>query len=702
VPGFSEGDCLAGRYRLIRFIAAGGMGEVFAAEDLLLGVHVAIKSIRPDIADDRRALARFRREVLLARRVTHPNVCRIFELAHAAVGPVEVPFLVMELLVGETLADRIARAGRMTPSEALPIAAALANALDAAHAAGVLHRDFKSPNVVLADRPVVTDFGLARAQDTLEGDGGASGTPDYMAPEQLHGRPTSPRADVYAFGAVLFEMVTGTLPFAGTDRRADLPAPPASTRTPGLDPRWDAAIARCLAVDPEARFARAGDVLVALGAAPPRRRTWRLVAALAVTASLAAAFVLTRPEVAERSSAALERGLADFYAVVDANRLDDARALLDRLREHPDIDPGDLLLDIADAHLAGAIGDYRSAQAAAARAAVKARARGDKLRLISARDSEQWSLYNLGEPGRVREAIEEVRRLRLELGDQDGAVHTLDVLATLATERGELAEARRLHDEVIAHFRPRGVAHITMTLSFIADLELRRGRLAAADEAIDELSAVGPRTDYPPAVAYHDMFLGRRLEQRGDLSGARARFIAAERIYREYNDNRSLAATLVAIGRVLVAEGDLVAARGPLAEANTIRRTLGVRRTIAESQTALAELALAEHDPTAAEALAREAVAEMSRQGALDGQALATAVLARALTMRGRTDEAARLLAPHLARRSESAEVRTRLAIAAGDPAGLDAAIAETHAAGLVALEREARSARAAPSDGPA
>ena len=111
----TEGDCLAGRYRLLRFIAAGGMGEVFEAEDLLLDVRVAIKTIRPDIGGDRRALTRFRREVLLARKVTHRNVCRIFELAHEPIGGVEVPYLVMELLAGETLAERIARAGRCRP-----------------------------------------------------------------------------------------------------------------------------------------------------------------------------------------------------------------------------------------------------------------------------------------------------------------------------------------------------------------------------------------------------------------------------------------------------------------------------------------------------------------------------------------------------------------------------------------------------------
>ena len=137
-----------------------------------------------------------------------------------------------------------------------------------------------------------------------------------------------------------------------------------------------------------------------------------------------------------------------------------------------------------------------------------------------------------------------------------------------------------------------------------------------------------------------------------------------------------------------------VGARAALVEAHTIRRTLGAQRTIAESQTALAELALAEDDPATAEPLAREAATEMARQGALDGQALAIAVLARAVAAQGRKDEARALPASHLARRSESAEVRTRLAIAAGDPGALDVILAELSAAGLIGLEGDARKAR--------
>ena len=210
----------------------------------------AIKTIREDIAADERVNQRFRREVQLARKITHPNICRIFDLfQHQFSGPREgtppVLFVTMELLIGETLAQRLKREGPMTVEQARPIVAQMAAALSAAHAADIVHRDFKSSNVVLLrptrawdpPRAVVTDFGLAYSVSdstrgvTLSGSGDLLGTPDYMAPEQVEGAAVTPATDVYTLGIVLYKMVTGVRPFVGDRHRVGV-APRRGARPP--------------------------------------------------------------------------------------------------------------------------------------------------------------------------------------------------------------------------------------------------------------------------------------------------------------------------------------------------------------------------------------------------------------------------------------------------------------------------------------
>jgi eukaryotic-like serine/threonine-protein kinase len=279
---FQAEQLVAGRYRIAGFLAQGGMGEVYEAQDLELGEPVALKIIRPEIAQDERILTRFTHEIRLARKVTHPNVCRIFDLArHRLESDEEVAFLTMQLLRGETLSARLRRAGRMTTQEALPLARQMAEALQAAHDAGVVHLDFKSQNVMLVEsdkslRAIVMDFGLARgtAEETrphrLLDSGLFLGTPATMAPEQVESGAVTAAADIYAFGMVLYQMVTGCLPFTGktpmsTAVKRLLEAPPSPRAyVPDLDPRWEAVILRCLRRDPGERFQRVTDVVEAL------------------------------------------------------------------------------------------------------------------------------------------------------------------------------------------------------------------------------------------------------------------------------------------------------------------------------------------------------------------------------------------------------------------------------------------------------
>ncbi len=291
-PRFAPGDLLAERYRVIRFLAEGGMGEVFEVQDLELGGRLAAKTVRAEVAADPLALERFRREIQLARRVTHPNVCRMFDVAYHRPDPSAsgTIFLTMELLLGPTLAERIAAGGPMAPDEALPIIRQIASALDAAHEAGIVHRDLKPANVVLVPgqtpgkvevvRAVVTDFGLARvdtansaaaeAAMTMTAAGFFIGTPAYVAPEQIEGGAVTAATDLYAFGIVMFEMLTGKVPFLGDTaiatavKRLQQPAPSPRLHAAAIDARWEAAILRCLERRAEDRFARAGDLIAAL------------------------------------------------------------------------------------------------------------------------------------------------------------------------------------------------------------------------------------------------------------------------------------------------------------------------------------------------------------------------------------------------------------------------------------------------------
>src|SRR5260221_167984 len=307
-PAFAAGELAAGRWRIVRLLGAGGMGEVYEAEDTQLHGRGGLKALPSRLSGDAEAISRLRREVQLARKVTHPNVCRIFDLGlHEQAGRATA-FLTMELLAGETLAARLGRAGPLPTAQALPLLTQMASALDAAHAADVLHRDLKSGNVLLApgERAMLMDFGIARRRGSDSGT--IYGSPDYMAPEQLAGFEVTAAADIYALGVVAYEMVTGKLPFprdaTPAQRLVDPPTPP-GTMAPGLDPRWQAAILRCLERKPLARFRSGAELIRALEKPRTSRKRMAALFALALVAAVAALAVPRRPVAPRRSVAVL-------------------------------------------------------------------------------------------------------------------------------------------------------------------------------------------------------------------------------------------------------------------------------------------------------------------------------------------------------------------------------------------------------------
>ena len=258
---FIPGTLLGGRYRIVALLGEGGMGEVYRADDLKLGQTVALKFLPEALARDPRSLARFQSEVRLARQISHPNICRVYDIAETDGHH----FLSMEYVDGEDLASLLRRVGRFPPDRAAEVAQQLCSGLAAAHERGVLHLDLKPANVMIDGRGqvIIHDFGLASLVEQIPGNPVHAGTPGYMAPEQWAGGRVTTRTDLYSLGLVLYEVFTGRAAFPdetlsdllrrdprGTKRAA--PAAP-STLVDGMDPAVERVIQRCLIEDPRQR-----------------------------------------------------------------------------------------------------------------------------------------------------------------------------------------------------------------------------------------------------------------------------------------------------------------------------------------------------------------------------------------------------------------------------------------------------------------
>ncbi len=270
---FPPGTLLASRYRIVSRLGKGGMGEVFRADDLVLGQPVALKFLPESAKSNVNLLTRFYDEVRIARQISHKNVCRVYDI-----GEVDgQPYLSMEYIDGEDLGSLLRRIGRLPSDKALEFARKLCAGVAAAHAQGVLHRDLKPANIMIDSRGElrVTDFGLAGIAAQLQGDEIRNGTPAYMAPEQLTGREVSVQSDLYAVGLILYEMFTGRMPFEAetiaemTRLRQESRITNPSALIGELDKTVERAILRCLEPDPKMRPASAMALAASLPGGDP-------------------------------------------------------------------------------------------------------------------------------------------------------------------------------------------------------------------------------------------------------------------------------------------------------------------------------------------------------------------------------------------------------------------------------------------------
>jgi eukaryotic-like serine/threonine-protein kinase len=668
----AEGDVLADRFRVVRFIGHGGMGDVYEAEDLELGERVALKTVRPEIAHLDGAIDRFRREIQLARKVTHPNVCRIFDVfrhrPEGSGGAGEITFFSMELLVGETLEQRLRGGGRMAPREALPIVRQVGDGLTAAHRAGVIHRDFKPGNVMLCGaagepRAVITDFGLARTYgegDGLTVRGDLLGTPSYMAPEQVTGGEVTAATDIYALGCVLYEVITGTPPFVGANsfstafkRVQEDPRPPRE-HVPDLDPAWDAAILRCLERVPADRFAQACDVAVALTgeafAPGPRRRRRLRRRAMAMSAATVAAAALVllamlvfaggkrgqpAPGVAAvRGSVA---PLADLFRSPEALYAEGVKLLgkLDAARAQESFEKaikgrGDYWL--AHSGLAVALADLghddragKEAKLAFERAAGLPR---EERLLVTAR-------YGRIE-GRWDQALASYQELRAAFPDNVdyglGVVYAL-IGAGRGSDALQVVDALKARPAMAAA-APRldiAEAEAAKTLSDFT----REGQ--AARRAREQAARDGDELLTARALCFE----GGALGHLGDYPATLAAYKQAEAIYAGAGDQRNLAQVLWGTAGILYFQGNLGQARAKAKEASDSFAEVGDLRGQNRALNTLAAVEADQGNLVGAQSRFAQEMENYRRLGDRANQAEATGNLGLTLKRLGKLDEAA-------------------------------------------------------------
>jgi tetratricopeptide (TPR) repeat protein len=535
---FSTGQTLAGRYSVVRYISHGGMGEVYEAQDQELTERVALKTLLPEIARDERMIARFKQEIQLSRKIAHPNVCRVFDLArHPAdgVSPDVVYFLTMEFLQGETLSSRLDRHGPMSMADSLPLLEQMAQALDAAHRAGVIHRDFKPSNVMLVPPPgapstvraVVTDFGLARSytphtDSTVTMTGQVMGTVDYMAPELLAGAQATFASDIYALALVAYKMIAGVLPFgseaplAAALRRARQPIPSPKDFSAGLEPRCEHAILRALNPDPAQRFPSAASFVAALRGTStaitlplPRMTRPRWVTTAAAAALIAASFLGWRAWRAARTRPSLEaasvyrKGVDDIAA---GTYFAATKALTETVRLAPHF-------ALAHARLAEAWVELEAPQKAQEQMLL---ARREDSSLLASADRLQIEAIDLTITREFLPAVEKYKQLAKQAGDR----------ADLSVDLGRIYEKAGKPDLALESYRraAEGPEHNPAAWLRLGVLYARRSDVPKSDGAFSQAERLYQLTSNLEGLTEIAFQRGVAADRRNDV-GEGAKFL---------------------------------------------------------------------------------------------------------------------------------------------------------------------------------
>jgi tetratricopeptide (TPR) repeat protein len=576
VRRLQPGDLLAGRYRLSEEIGRGGMGVVYQARDEQLGICVALKVLRPELAGDPRLTERFRRELVAARRVSHRNAVRIHDLGQDG----EVLFLTMDFVEGSSLQARLRKERRLPPETAAGIARQLALALEAAHEAGIVHRDLKPGNVLLepSGRACITDFGLARSvgPHDLTRTGMIVGTPAYLSPEQAHGQPVDARSDLYALGLLLYEMLTGEILQA--DKESESRQRRTLRKLGSIRPLYLRAIVRrLLEPDPARRFQSAAAVVEALDRQRiPFRLTERpwITAALALVVltvltswvffpwnpSKAAAPAATAPPEAPPMTTSPEAQKSYRQGMEYLLRREDTAAapLLERAVA---ADPGFTLAWIGLARSRASLGQSPEALEAAQRA----------VRSLGPRSGRaSWEAKAL--EARLRGEPEEARKTLSELvarapGDTEARVD----LAEACGEAGDLNAAIEQLQQVVQAAPDHPRAWFLLAKQSILAGDSRR----AADEYLLRALAVQDQLGSDAGQAEVHNALGVAYNSLGELDEAAESYKRAAEIRRRIGDQRGLAATLRNLAAVDAVRGEHERAEERLGEALKIVQGLG-------------------------------------------------------------------------------------------------------------------------------
>jgi tetratricopeptide (TPR) repeat protein len=552
------------------------MGEVFEAYDQELKDTVALKLIRSDLTNEPRRVERFKREIRSARRISHPNVCRVYDLFQTPDG---VTFLTMEFIAGETLIHRLRRESKLAPEAALPIARQICAGLSAAHAQGIIHRDLKPGNILLAagdsQRVAISDFGLAFDLAPLTDDestmtlreGAAMGTPAYMAPEQVDGSAISPATDVYALGLVLYEMATGHRPFAGatpiSEAAKRLTEPPRAPdlHNPELPSLWSAVILRCMARNPAERFQSALDVIDTLegrrtlsaAPIPVRSRRRLMIAVIAAGLGLAAAiFWPTRSSRPPAADKLYQQGVAQLR---DGAYLRAVRSFEEAVK----LAPEDAM---TQARLAEAWNELEAPEPAR-EAALKIPLGGRSVRALDRRDQ----LYLRGIQQTVtRDFAAAIETYREAFRDAPGDEKTFALI-----DLGRACERNGSNNEALSHFAEASSLDATNAWAWLRQAVIH-----------------GQEADYA--------HLGECLDR-------------AEKIYRDADKLEGLTEVYFQRGRFAAQQGKLAEARSALDRANSLAQTAGNPYQRVRAAMMLSRVTLLEGRPAEAQAEAANAIA---------------------------------------------------------------------------------------------